>query len=296
VIGIKPSATLAIILMVALTSTGFAQPVPGAATAAPQEVLAFLPAGVEVRSAFLTALEGNSQQQWVVHGETPWNVSSPPPNAYLVVARQADAGWNLATQMSLEWVIASYVGPLPVEDRPALFFSAGVGAHGSRLTVLRWDGSGYATVFARESNTPGLVPRDLNQDGTPEIIDSWSPYCGGYAASPKLVTVYRWSGGVYAEATAAFPDFVRGIEPAFRAALAESGDWEGAGWTASDRACLHWSLGYIAERSGRPDDAAREYNQASQLDPAYTRDAHPPALLFEGIIDRGISVIGAAEG
>lgn len=62
---------------------------------------------------------------------------------------------------------------------------------------------------------------------------------------------------------------------AFRVALSEA-----TGWEASGRACLHWALGYLAERSGRPEEAAREFERAQQLDAAYRRDVDPVAAGF----------------
>jgi hypothetical protein len=225
-----------------------------------------LPRPAQLRMAFPAALESPESRQWVVVYEMPREFT---PDVHLIVARATGEGWTAAARVAHDWANASSVDVLTVDRRPSIFFSAGVGAHGSQLIVLRWDGSAYRTIFEGGSNSPGLTPVDLDGDGTPEIFDAWSPYCGSYAASPRLVTIFRWNGSRYEEATAAFPSSVANMERPFRVALAT-----GIDLSPTDQACLYWSLGYLAEHAGRPRDAQQAYAEATALDPGFT----PPII------------------
>jgi hypothetical protein len=174
----------------------------------------------------------------------------------------------VAAQERAEFAVASGLELVPLGERPGLAFSTGVGPHSVQLVVLRWDGTAYRTVFEGTSNSPAISPGDVDGDGIAEIVVGWSPYCGGYAASPKLVTVYRWDGTTFREATDAYPGLVLSVEQNVRDALAG-----GVGWTPEDRSCLHWALGYLAERSGRAEDARREYRESLALDPRFVGNA-----------------------
>jgi tetratricopeptide (TPR) repeat protein len=253
----------------------------------PESVRAALPEGAEVLTAFSAALEGREQgPQWIVLFQPTNGLIRA---AHLAVFRAEGDAWALAHRAEFEAAISPGAQLIAIDEWPGLALLSGIGAHGSQLMVVRWNGTAYATVFERSSNTPGLTPMDLDGDGVEEIVDAWSPYCGGYAASPKLVTVFAWGGQSYREATAAYPSLVLGVEESVAAAMDEI-----RGLDQSGRACLHWSLGYLADRSGRPEVAAEEYERAQELDPAYTPDAFPPVVGFESAYGRASRVLAQA--
>src|SRR5207249_3484978 len=100
----------------------------------------------------------------------------------------------------------------------------------------------YAVVFDGSSNSPNFALRDLRGDGTPEVVKGWSPYCGSYAASPRLITIYEWRKGQFVAATGSYPAQVEQAAETFRAALGRPQYYDAEGM-----ACLHAALGYLAE-------------------------------------------------
>lgn len=239
----------------------------------PADALAALPAGVRPLSAitaFLTgpgiADPGRGVPDWVIlYTASPPDTPSGDVTAAFVTF-SALGRYSALKSVKLEGVVGASIGTVQVGVRPAVVVSAGQGAHGIRTVVVRWDSdkSEFAAVFDGESNAPTIDVSDVDSDGMPEVVVWFSPYCESYAASPRLVTVYRWSGTSYVEATGSYPTLVRKVADDVRAVLPAAGEW-----SANGRACLYWALGYLAERIGDVDTAAAQYGLAKATDPAY---------------------------
>lgn len=258
-----PTSLLAFLVLVAMLS---ATPPVRAQTgepALPAEVAALLPAECTVHAAQPADLTGTGEQAWAVLYTTPAADSEFIQDAHLAIVVPGAGGWVVARTVSIELVHVAELRLVALGELPAVVLRAGVGAHASQLAVVRWTGSEFATVFAGGSNSPGIDLEDVDEDGVPEVVNYWSPYCEAYAVSPHLVTVYRWDGAAFVEETGRYPDLLAAVEASVRAALEEAVTWSSGG-----RGCLHGALAYLAERRGDLDAAAAEYCQAWTLDSA----------------------------
>lgn len=112
--------------------------------------------------------------------------------------------------------------------------------------------------------------RDLDGDGSAEVVKAWSPCSQSHAASPRLNSVYAWQNGAYAVATSRFPEIIARDTAAFQAALARANASQTTpAWSSQDKACLHDALAYLAELSGNTTKADAQYAQIKQLAPTY---------------------------
>ncbi|MFI5268316.1 MAG: hypothetical protein ACHQ7M_13160, partial [Chloroflexota bacterium] len=167
------------------------------------------------------------------------------------------------------------VGPLGaklqivnVDKLPTAAVSFGIGANSSGMWLLRSDGMGYSVIY--DGAGDGVSLQDLDGDGTPEVVRTWSPFCQSHVASPRLTTVYAFKDGRYVEATAEFPQEIAKDASAFNAAIARANDPSTTpAWKPADQACLHASLALLAREAGNASEAQAQTAQAKQLDPSY---------------------------
>src|SRR5262249_39439553 len=134
-------------------------------------------------------------------------------------------GWVVAKSFGERYANVASLELWPLPGNPAVAFYAGVGAHAARLVAVRWDGSGWASLFDGGSTSPGIDAEDLDGAGVPEIVSYWSPYCESYAASPHLVSVDRWDGTAFVDATGRYPQLVAKAAAGVREAFARAAQW-----------------------------------------------------------------------
>ncbi len=136
------------------------------------------------------------------------------------------------------------------------------------MLVVRGDSVVYDGV------ADSVILEDLDGDGVPEVVKSWSPFCQSHVASPRLSTVYAWRHGEYEVATGDFGDVLAKDRANFQAAV-ERAELSTATpvWTAGQKACLHDALGYIAQEAGEAAQAQAQFDQVRALDPTYDVDA-----------------------
>jgi len=91
-------------------------------------------------------------------------------------------------------------------------FNGIVGAHGSVLWVLAWNGTTLTPLFEENSSNPVILLTDLDDDGIAEILMPQSSYCGGYAAAPSFGFAFRWEGGAYRSATTRYLSVNDGLD------------------------------------------------------------------------------------
>jgi hypothetical protein len=154
------------------------------------------------------------------------------------------------------------------DNVPEIVYNATVGAHGGVLWVVGWDGSTLAPLFAMGSDTPAVTLEDLDGDGIQEIVLPTSGYCGGYAASPRLMSVFRWEGGAYRSASARFPS----LQDVTIEHAAEALDAFSRGRSSdADTACVQHMLALAYALQGKPAElrtAFRAYLAERQKSPA----------------------------
>ena len=202
----------------AWAASAAAQPAPP--TNVPDSIASVLPAGATIRQAQAAQLTGGDREQWIVLYDAPPLQTTSSNSAVLAIVTTESAGTSIAATIAVDFTTNSFFEIVNVDGVPAVTLSSLTGPHQLRLDVLRWDGAGFVTVFADSTNAPGVTINDLDGDAIPEIAADWSPYCGGYAISPRLVFVYRWNGMGFEEATAAYPWLLMMMAADFQAAFA----------------------------------------------------------------------------
>src|SRR5581483_3442738 len=125
-------------------------------------------------------------------------------------------------------------------------------------TVVRWDGTQFATVFASTTDTPGYDFKDVDGDGLPEVVEPISPYCQSYASSPQIVVVYKWDGTRFSEWSGPYPAAVIGE----RLSEAQQLTQQIASWQPADQACVWGVVAFLESRSGDAADADAACQQA----------------------------------
>jgi hypothetical protein len=225
---------------------------------------ALLPPDAELTAVRSADLTGDGNQEWLLL-YTRSNADAPAiQDAALAIAVSAGGGWKLAARFTIEDALVPLLNVESVGERPAVFFSAGVGAHSARLIVVRWDGRAFAPIFDGGSDTPILTVADLDGDTAPEIEQRATADCGVYAVGPRLLTVYRWDGTVYSDATARFPDLLRDAAAENAAILDAVPDLDPA-----LAACVHAAVAYLSALAGDSETAANACATADALDPRW---------------------------
>jgi hypothetical protein len=252
-----------------------ASPVPASrsatsATAAvqlPVGVAALLPAQAAVIAALQAHLRDDQSSQWAVAYRLPGAGSAPypPPSTHLVILQDAPAGWSVAKSINQGFALGADLQLVSLAGRQAVALQYGTGAHAAGLLVLRYDGAlDYAVVYDATSDA-GMALRYLTNDGNPEVVRTWSPYCGSFVASPNISIVYAWRRGRFVDATSSFPAVIAGDTAHFQAALTRAG----ANWAPAGLACLHASLSFLATEADQPAEAAAQLRAAKQADVSY---------------------------
>jgi hypothetical protein len=235
----------------------------------PAAIAALLPQNATLLAAQQAQLRDDGSTQWVVVYRVPGPNGAtalyPPPSTHLAILQHAPAGWSIAKSVDQGFALAAHMQVLPIDGRMAVALQYGTGAHAAGLLIVRYDGVlDYAVVFDATSDA-GMAVKDLNEDGMYEVVRTWSPYCGSFAASPDLTIVYAWRNGRFAVATSAFPAVIAKDTATFQAALTRSG----ADWKPDGLACLHASLRFLASESGNTTEATAQMQEAKQADSAY---------------------------
>ncbi len=232
-------------------------------------IAALLPQNATVLAAQQAALEDDGGTQWVVVYRVPGpngaTAPYPPPSTHLAILQHAPAGWSIAKSIDQGFALAAHMQILPIDGRQAVVLQYGTGAHAAGLLIVRFDGIlDFSVVFDATSDA-GMAVKDLNNDGTYQVVRTWSPYCGSFVASPDITIVYAWRNGRFVDATRAVPALIARDTATFQAALARPG----AAWKPDGLACLHASLGFLASESGNTTEAAAQMQEARQADSAY---------------------------
>jgi len=245
----------------------------------PGDVLALFPAGATVVDsksigtgpsgtlAVLAALPG---------GPAPAGGPPPPPAAELAIAIKVPAGWRLSKAVIQAFAQVPSLAVAAVDQVPAAGMAYHTGANSQGLLVVR----DAAVVYDGVADSVQL--KDLDNDGTAEVIKSWSPFCQSHAASPRIDTVYAWDSGQYVAATGKFPQVLSGDIASFQAALTRANSPQTTPvWTAGAKGCLHDALAYLDDLSGNSAQADAERAQVRQLDATYDPDAIKKAAAGE---------------
>ena len=148
---------------------------------------------------------------------------------------------------------------------PEIVFNAGVGAHGSVLWVLRWDGSTLAPLFAEASNSPSSGLEDLDGDGVPEIVLGVSGYCGSYAASPHMMFAFRWENGAYRSASWRYPSLNIGIDEYVERLQNDRQSGSAGGSDDGAAACVQHMLAESNAFRGKPAEMRTAYRAYAAL-------------------------------
>lgn len=252
--------------LVAFGLGGFRAALAGVPLLVPAGVAAALPPDASLVTATQDELTGDGTVDWALVYTTPGSSPTgfPVPQTHLAIAAPGADSWFLAAQLDPGFTLGGTLQIADVAGTDAVVFIAGVGAHSQRMSVLRWDGAEFATVFDQESNNPSLQLHDIDGDGVPEVVNRWSAYCQAYFTSPTLLSVYRWDGVGYSEATGDFPALVDEARAGVLRAFDRSGDWRPDGV-----ACLHGALAYLAATEGDTDTVAIECGTAAAIDAAW---------------------------
>lgn len=194
--------------------------------------------------------------------------SGAPPLIELAIVDKVPAGWRLETAVTKSFALGPKLETASVGGQQAAGVTYHTGANSAGLLVIR----GNSVVFDGVADDVQL--QDLNGDGTPEVVKSWSPFCQSHVASPRLTTVYAWQDGMYAVATGQFKNVLAHDAVNFQAAVARANQASTTpAWTPGQKACLHDALAYIAQEGGDSAQAQAEQAQVRQLDPSYGVDA-----------------------
>ena len=236
----------------------------------PDTVMALLPAGAVVQDAQTADFTNAGADGWAVLYTAP---GDPPSAAFanwsVAVAVPSGSAFALGTTVSIN---DANIGVLTVADvagTPAVALEAGVGAHASQITVVRWDGAEFATVFAGNTDTPGYDFADVDGDGQPEVVEPVSPYCQSYASSPQIVVVYKWDGAQFGEWSGPYPMSLI----ARRLANARQLTQQMGSWAPQDQACVWGVVAFLEAHAGNATDADNACQQAKAIAPTW-EDPH----------------------
>ncbi|MGH2469330.1 MAG: hypothetical protein ACRDGF_04585, partial [Chloroflexota bacterium] len=189
---------------------------------------------------------------------------TPPMTIYLAIATGGPISWRLPLAVTKGFAQEPKLSTAKVAGVEAAGVTYGIGANSKGLLVLR----DAAVVY--DGVADGVVLKDLNGDGSAEVLRSWSPFCQSHVASPRLSTVYQWQQGTFAVATGSFPAVLAQDQANFKAAVARANlPATRPVWTGGQKACLHDALGYIAQEGGQQAEAQAQFAQVKQLDPTY---------------------------
>lgn len=189
---------------------------------------------------------------------------STPPMAELAIIDKTQSGWRLAKAIVQDFAQAPKLDLVQVGGVPAAGLEYHTGANSQGLVVVR----NSAVVF--DGVADSVQFQDLDQDGSAEVVKSWSPFCQSHVASPRLDTVYAWTDGIFAPATRRYPAVLARDTASFQAGVTRANSAQTSpAWTARDKACLHASLAYLAGLSGNSTEADAQNAQVRQLDPSY---------------------------
>jgi hypothetical protein len=215
---------------------------------APSDLLALLPASATVQQAVADDFAGSGQNIWAVHYTVPHDEYSN--EAHLLLARPGTDGWSMLGDSFIAQTYGSSMQVVSVGGLPSIALSAGVGAHSTELFIVRWQGTGFTTVFDRTSSA-AIETKDLDGDGSVEIVDRPSFYCGYYAISPVDLEIDRWDGSNFVDATAAFPSMLADTDAQVRTAWYEAHYANtNQEWDAAGTKCLDQARDSLSTRSG----------------------------------------------
>jgi len=255
---IAPAVIVALALLV-LASLGSTPSAAADEPDVPPEVQALLPVGSLIHAALSADLTAGGQTDWaVVYTEDDHTFA----DAHMAIVVPGTDGWQIARTVTIAFALNSLIRLDTVGGVPAVVFTGVVGAHAVDLLIVRWDGESFATVFEGIGNAAVIDVQDSDGDGTPEVVNRWSPYCEAFAVSPLLVSVYRWDGAAYVEATGGYPDLLTEAEAGVHEALARSSTW-----TPEGQACLYRALAYLADKRGDAATVEEDCRQAAVIDP-----------------------------
>jgi hypothetical protein len=230
------------------------------------DVAAALPPDAVMVVAAQGDLIGDGEVDWALVYTTP-GVSPtgfPVPQTHVAVAVPGAGGLSIAELLEPGFTLGGGLEVVAVGSTNAVVFTAGVGAHSQRMSIMRWDGARFSTVFDKESNNPSFQFLDVDGDGVPEVVNRWSAYCEAYVTSPTVLSVYRWDGEAYGDATGDFPALIDEARSGVMRAFERAGDWRPDGV-----ACLHGALAYLDGEEGDASTVASECATAAAIDAAW---------------------------
>lgn len=231
-----------------------------------------LPSGFELRGATAGLFVYAGDPLWAVAWTQPGDPTTPPMVHLGVIQPHATAPWELIWSDTLPTA-----NPDDLLLRSAGFgvpegfaLSLPDGAHSSRLLVYRWDGASFMAVFDRASALPdGVGLSDLPAETSPMIVRAQPALCfHNWADGARVVTVFRWDGGSYLDATAAFPSVVDEMADGLQAE--RTNNFVVANATPAQQACFSRLEAYIARLRGDAAGAAQACAAAQALAPGWS--------------------------
>src|SRR5581483_2668457 len=181
----------------------------------PEEALGLFPAGAQVidSRSVGSGPNGTLVVLLALTGQPAASAGSMPPMAELAIVSKTPSGWRLAKAVIQSFAQAPKLdATVQIDHVPAVGVEYHTGANSQGLIVVR----NNAVVF--DAVADSFEMRDLNDDGSAEVIKSWSPFCQSHVASPRLNTVYVWESGSYAPATDRFPSVIAQDTTSFQGA------------------------------------------------------------------------------
>ncbi len=269
-------AGLLVVLGLLAATPGRRSATPAAAQAAPPAaVVALLPADAQVQDAETADFTNSGAAGWAMLYATPSDIpgATALKNWSVAIAVPDAGGFSLGTTATIADANVAGMTVADVAGTPAVALIAGVGAHASQMTVVRWDGAQFATVFDGTTDTPGYDFKDVDGDGQPEIVEAVSPYCRAYAVSPQIVVVYKWDGARFGEWAGPYPQALI----ADRLAYAQQVTTQMGDWDADAQACVWGVIAYLTGRSGDAAGADAACMQAKAVSSAWEDPRACPA-------------------
>lgn len=266
---------LAVAPRVRYASTASAQ------TSLPEAVAALLPAGAQIQDVEAADFTNAGTAGWAVLYATPSDIpgATALSNWSVAIAVPSADGFSLGTTATIKDANVAGMTVADVAGTPAVALIAGVGAHAAQITVVRWDGTQFATVFAGTTDTPGYDFKDIDGDGQPEIVEAASPYCRDYADSPQIVVVYKWDGAQFSEWTGPYPQELTGDLLAYaRKLTTRMSDWD-----ADAQACVWGVVAFLTSRGGDAAGADAACLQAKAIAPAWEDPRACPAYIVSPV-------------
>lgn len=248
----------------------------------PSEVLALLPPGSDLRAGLAADVTGDGTTRWVLLYEAPTVQPYPPGGpgvgGHLVVVSPTADGWAITRDFPVGFVgVPGFLGSDTINRReiagtPAVILQGPLTSRGtSGLVVVRWDGADFQDVFHDINDGQGLDLADRSGDGVPEVVDRQLSGCGlTYDTGPYLLTVFRWDGAAFSDATGQYPALLSQAEADAQTTLAAELADLAPGGTAANiasrapfvTACVHALLAVLAAKGGDMATAAAECDQA----------------------------------